>query len=105
MNMEEEKMRVIMEYFAEHFPTLYVLEALPFKRPQRTLRDDRRMRVLRDGKVAFTVIVSSALLSDVSPSSPLLAKLLEEKLITDRLTRSVEFRLNHYELGTEFANS
>ena len=104
MNTEEEKMRVIMEYFAEHFPSPYVLEALPFKRPQRTLRDDRRMRVLRDGKVAFTVIVSSSLLSDASPSSAVLAKLLEDKCITDRLTRCAEFRLNHYELGTESPN-
>ena len=30
MNMEEEKMRVIMEYCAAHYPSPYVLEALPF---------------------------------------------------------------------------
>lgn len=104
MNIEEEKMRVIIDYFTEHFPTPYTIEAVPIKRPQTTMPDDRKLRVLRDGKVAFSVIVSSALLSDVSPSSTRLVELLEEKLIADKLRRSAEFRLNHYELGTESPN-
>jgi hypothetical protein len=104
MNLEEDKMRVIIEYFAEHFPSPYTIEAVPITRPQSAMSDDRKVRVLRDGKVAYTVIVSSALLSDVSPSPTRLAALLEEKLIADKLKRSAEFRLNHYELGTESPN-
>jgi hypothetical protein len=104
MNLEEEKMRVIIEYFSEHFPSPYTIEAVQIKRPQSTMHDDRKVRVLRDGKVAFSVIVSSALLSDVSPDPTRLVELLEEKLIADKLKRSAEFRLNHYELGTESPN-
>jgi hypothetical protein len=61
-------MRVIIEYFFEHFPSPYTIEAVHIKRPQSTLHDDRKLRVLRDEKIAFSVIVSSALLSDASPS-------------------------------------
>lgn len=104
MNLEEEKMRVIIEYFSEHFPSPYIIEAVPIKRPQSPMPDDRKLRVLRDEKVAFSVIVSSALLSDASPSPTRLVELLEEKLIADKLKRSAEFRLNHYELGTESPN-
>jgi hypothetical protein len=104
MNIEEDKMRVIIDYFSEHFPSPYTIEAVPIKRPQSTMHDDRKVRVIRDGKVAFSVIVSSALLSDVSPSPTRLVELLEEKLIADKLKRSAEFRLNHYELGTESPN-
>ena len=101
MNLEEDKMRVIIEYFTEHFPSPYILEAVPIKRPQSAIRDDRKLRVLRDGKVAFTVIVSAALLSDANPTPDMLNNLLEEKDIVDKLRRSAEFRLNHYELGTD----
>jgi hypothetical protein len=104
MNLEEDKMRVIIEYFAEHFPSPYTIEAVPIKRPQSLMHDDRKLRVLRDSKVAFTVMISSALLSDVSPGPTRLAELLQEKSIADKLTRSAEFRLNHYELGTESPN-
>ncbi len=83
MSIEEEKMRVIIEYFAEHFPTPYTIEAVPITRPQSTMHDDRKLRVLRDGMVAFSVIVSSALLSDVSPDPTRLVELLEENLIAD----------------------
>ena len=104
MNIEEEKMRVIIEYFSAHFPSPYTIEVVPIAMPQGTMPDDRKLRVVRDSKVAFTVIVSSALLSDASPSPARLAGLLQEKLIADKLKRSAEFRLNHYELGTESPN-
>ncbi len=104
MNIEEEKMRVIIDYFSKHFPPPCTLEAVPITQPQSALHDDRKLRVFRDGKIAFAVIVSSALLSDPSPSPTRLIELLEEKLIADRLKRSAEFRLNHYELGTESPN-
>ena len=104
MNLEEDKMRVIIEYFSEHFPSPYTIEAVPIQRPQSTMHDDRKLRVLRDGKVTYSVIVSSALLSDTSPTPARLVELLEEKSIADKLKRSAEFRLNHYELGTESPN-
>ncbi|MCE3222855.1 MAG: hypothetical protein K0S58_1035 [Nitrospira sp.] len=101
MNIEEEKMREIIDYFSEHFPGPYTIEAVPIRRLQSTIHDDRKLHVLRDRKVAFTVIVSSALLSDVNPSAEKLAELLKVKTIADKLNRSAEFRLNHYELGTD----
>ncbi len=104
MNVEEEKMRVIIEYFADVFPLPYAIEAVPIKRPQSAIHDDRKLRVLREGKVAFTVVVSAALLSDPNPTADKLGELLEEKDIADKLRRSAEFRLNHYELGTESSN-
>ncbi len=104
MNEAEEKMRVIVEYFSAHFPSPYTMEVVPIHLPPRSMPDDRKLRVLLDSKVAFTVIVSSALLSDASPSPTRLAELLHEKMIADKLKRSAEFRLNHYELGTESPN-
>lgn len=104
MNEVEEKMRVIIEYFSAHFPSPYTMEVVPIHRPQGSMPDDRKLRVLHDSKVAFSVIVSSALLSDVSPDPTRLAELLEEKQIADKLKRSAEFRLNHYELGTQSPN-
>ena len=100
MNLEEEKMRVIIDYFSDNFPVPYCIQTKSVTRTQRTIHDDWTLRVLRDGKVAFTVVVSSALLSHASPSPTKLGELLEGESITDKLRHSAQFRLNHYELGT-----
>ena len=104
MNIEEEKMQVIISYFSNEFPKPYEIESVPIKRPQHVIHDDRKLRVLCDRKVEYTVWVSSALLSDAHPSPAKLSELLREKSVSDKLRRSAEFRLNHYELGTDELN-
>jgi hypothetical protein len=101
MNIEEEKMQVIVNYFSNEFPEPHSIEAVPIKRPQHVIHDDRKLRISRNRKVEYTVVVSSALLSDAHPSPAKLGELLVKKSVADKLRRSAEFRLNHYELGTD----
>ncbi|MGZ8383017.1 MAG: hypothetical protein ACXWWE_03310 [Nitrospira sp.] len=100
VNLEDEKMRVIIDYYAHNFPVPYSIQPAPIKRWQTARHDDRKLRVVRDGKVAFTVIVSSSLLSDACPNPTKLSKLLKGKMMAEKLRGFPEFRLNHYELGT-----
>ena len=95
MNLEDEKMRVVIDYYSHNFPVPYTIQAARIKRWQSLRHDDRKLRVIRDGKVAHTVIVSSSLLSNARPNPTELGELLEGNMIAKKSGRLPEFPLNH----------
>ncbi len=96
-NHAMEKREVLARFFSIAFPEPEYTQA---PMGQECTRDDHGLEIFRDGKKAYAVYISPAILADPHPTPEKLKELLGTREIAKQITQAATFRIDHEALGT-----